>query len=128
MHPNEQLIRTYFDAFSRGDSEALGQHLADDVVLHIPGRSSVAGEYKGREQAVGYFGRLMELTGGTFGFDPHDVLANDDHIVALVLFRAQRAGKKVEYRGTLVYHVRDGKLSEAWLSPEDQYTFDEFWS
>jgi len=28
----------------------------------------------------------------------------------------------------LVYHVRDGKVSEVWGYGTDAYAFDEFWS
>ncbi len=27
-----------------------------------------------------------------------------------------------------VWHVRDGKLAEAWADPADQHLLDEFWA
>jgi uncharacterized protein len=129
-HPNEDLVREGFAAFGRGDMDALrDQTFADDVRWHIPGRSPLAGDYQGIDQVLQFFGRLAELTGGTFSVEVHDVLANDEHAVALVTARAERAGKQqLNDNIVLTYHVRDGKLSEVWNHPADQYAEDEFYS
>jgi ketosteroid isomerase-like protein len=38
-HPNEELLRRGFDAFSSGDMGTLAQVLDQEVVYHVPGRS-----------------------------------------------------------------------------------------
>jgi uncharacterized protein len=35
---NVQLIRDGYDAFGKGDMEAVGKVLADDVIVRVPGR------------------------------------------------------------------------------------------
>ena len=57
----------------------------------------------------------MELTGGTFRSELHDVVANDEHAVWLFAARGQREGKTLDARNVLVTHVRNGKLGETWL-------------
>ena len=127
-HPNEERLREGFAAFQRGDLETVKGFFTDDIVWHVPGRSPLAGDYKGTEEVLGFFAKTMELTGGTFSIDVHDVLANDDHGVALVTTKGQREGRNLENRGVQVFHLRDGKVAESWLHPEDAYTTDEFWS
>jgi ketosteroid isomerase-like protein len=128
-HPNEERLREGYAAFQRGDMEALrNEYLAEDIVWHTPGRSPVAGDFRGIDDVLASFGRLFELSGGTFAVELHDVLANDDHTVALGVSRAQREGKTLESRYAHVTHFRDGKIAESWLHPEDLYADDEFWS
>ncbi len=58
--------------------------MSDDIKAHVPGTSAVAGDYEGKEAVGGYVGRLGELSGGTLHFEPHDVLASEEHGVGLV--------------------------------------------
>jgi ketosteroid isomerase-like protein len=46
VHPNEQLARCAYVAQSQGDVDAYLDLLTDDFVLHIPGRSQIAGDYR----------------------------------------------------------------------------------
>jgi ketosteroid isomerase-like protein len=128
-HPNEELVRRGFDAFSSGDMDTLGQVLAQDVVYHVPGRSPLAGDYRGQEEVIGrFFARIFDLTGGTFQIEFHDAVANDEHAISLFTARGQRDGRTLNQRSTLVFHARDGKLVEAWLFVDDQYALDAFFS
>lgn len=72
--------------------------------------------------------KTAELTGGTFRADLHDVVANDEHAVAIYVGRAEREGQTFENRNVLVQHIRSGKLVEMWLLSDDQYAADEFFS
>ena len=125
-HPNEELVRRAFDAFASGDVEALGELMEPDSVWHAPGRNPLAGDHRGVEAILGYFARTMELTGGTFRTELHDVVVNDEHAVSLFVARGQREGRTLDVRNVLVTHVRNGKLGETWLFPGDQYASDEF--
>jgi ketosteroid isomerase-like protein len=127
-HPNEDLYRKGFEAFQKGNTEALKDHFADDIVWHVAGRSPFAGDYKGRGEVMALFGRQMEATGGTLKLELHDLFANDEHAVALVRTTAERNGKTLDDAGVHVVHIRDGKLAESWFHAMDQYTVDEFFA
>jgi uncharacterized protein len=128
-HPNEDLIRRGFDAFSNGDMDVLRTEVfAPDVKYHIPGKSPFSGDYNGIDEVLGFFGRLFEYTGGTFRVELHDVLANDEHGVALAPGSGKRDGKTLQDNGVLVFHIKDGKVTEVWLHPSDLYASDEFFS
>jgi uncharacterized protein len=127
-HPNEDLVRRGFAAFGTGDIATLRELLADDVIWHIGGRSPIAGDYKGIDEVLGFFAQLAERAGGTFRIDVHDLLANDEHVVALVKGTAERDGKMLNDNGAQVFHVQGGKVTEEWFHAGDQYASDEFWS
>ncbi len=128
-HPNGDLVRVTFAATGRGDIDALrNQYWASEMRLHYPGRSPLAGDYDGIGQVLGFFGRVRELSGGTFRTELHDVVANDEHAVALFTGRADRTGRRLEDRIVEVFHIHDGKVAEAWIYPADLYVSDEFWS
>ncbi len=127
-HPNEELLRQGTEAFSRGDMDAVAALLADDIVFHVPGRSQLAGDHQGKDQVLSLFARQVQLTGGTFRLEMHDVVANDEHGVVLTRTTAEREGKTLDALGVLVFHLRDGKVTEVWVHPYDEYAGDEFFS
>lgn len=127
-HPNEDRIRTGYEAFSGGDFAALNELFADDIVWHLGGRNQLSGDHSGKEAVFGVFAKSAELTGGTFRLDIHDVLANDEHGVALVTASGERDGKRLEDRQVHVFHISDGIVTEHWSHTSDQYTVDEFLS
>jgi uncharacterized protein len=111
--------------FAKGDFAVLNDLFAEDLLWHDAGRSQLSGEYSGREAVYGLFGKLMEVTGGSFRIDLHSVLADDEHGVALVVITASRGGRSIEVNEAHVFHLRDGKVVEFWNASTDQYAADE---
>jgi ketosteroid isomerase-like protein len=128
-HPNEDLVRAGYAAFQTGDLDAVQRQWTDDIRWHAPGRGPLSGDYVGAQQVMQLFGQLFELSGGTFRFDLHDVLANDEHAVGLLTIHAERAGKpELNDNMTQIFHIRDGKISEVWSQQTDLQASEEFWS
>jgi ketosteroid isomerase-like protein len=127
-HPNLDLMRRGYAAYTSGDMDTINQLFADDVVWHVAGRNQISGDYTGKEQVFGFFGKLQELSDGTSTVEVHDILADDDHGVAIVVESATRNGRSIESRTTHVLHLRDGQVTEFWDAHIDQYAADEFWS
>jgi ketosteroid isomerase-like protein len=127
-HPNEELVRRGYEAFNTADVETLRQLFADTTIFHEPGRSPISGDYQGMDQVLGFFGTLAERSGGTFRATLHDVVANDEHAIGLHSSDAERDGRAVRSPTVLVFHVRDGKITETWSHHYDQHEFDEFWA
>jgi len=128
-HPNAELVRQGLGAFAKGDMAAVGGLFADDIVFHVPGKNPISGEYKGKDEVFGFLAKLVELTGGSFRLEVHDVVGNDEHVVALVRSSGSRPdGRTLEMPIAQVFHVRDGKAVEFWGMAEDQAKADAFWS
>lgn len=64
-HPNEAVVRRAYEAQARGDIEGYIDLLSEDFVLHIPGRSQIAGDYRGKEEVRRHFREIAEISGGT---------------------------------------------------------------
>jgi ketosteroid isomerase-like protein len=127
-HPHEDLVRRGYDAFARGDTDTLRELFDPGIVWHLPGRSLIAGDHRGVDAVLGFFGRTMELTAATFRVDLHAVVADDEHTVGLHVATGEREGRTLEDREVLVFHLRDGRIVEVWQYLENQYAYDEFFS
>ena len=129
QHANVQQARLAYEAFEKADMETVGEHLTDDVVWHVGGNNPLTGDYKGKDAVFGFFGKLMQNTGGTFKLEVHDILANDEHTVTLVRETAEKDGKKFEGRAVHVTHVdSEGRVKEFWACEENQAAGDAFFS
>jgi ketosteroid isomerase-like protein len=123
MHPNEKLLRDLDEAQLKGDVDAFADLFADDVTVHIAGKSSLAGTYQGKEQFLEVFGRFTERV-PEYTFEPHAYLADDEHAVSLQKSRYKRGDQTVESNDAFVGHVRNGKFSEFWLLSENSDEVD----
>ena len=127
-HPNLELLRRGYAAYGSGDMDTINELFADNVVWHVAGRNLISGDYDGKEQVFGFFGKIQELSEGTSKVEVHDLLANDEHGVAVVTESATRGGRQHRGNATHVFHLRDGQVTEFWDAQTDQYAVDDFWS
>ncbi len=125
MHPNEQVMRDLDEAQLRGDVETFKGFFTDDVTVHIPGKSSLAGVYKGKEQFLELFGRFLERA-PEYTFEPHAYLADDEHGVSLQHSHYKRGDQTLDSNDMFVCHFQGGKISEFWLFSDDEAAVDEF--
>ncbi len=56
-HPNAALVRNAYEAFNTADMEALTEAFDESGSWYTPGRSLIAGEYRGRDAVFAQFGR-----------------------------------------------------------------------
>ena len=127
-HPNAELFRRGYQAFQAGDLDTVRSLFAPDVVWHTPGSGRFSGTFRGPDEVINLFVQQFQETDGTLKVELHDILANDEHGVALATVSAQRGGKSVSDRYTHVAHFKDGKLTEAWIFDENPAAVDEFWA
>ena len=121
MAGNAELVRRYIEAVSAGDLDTVESLITDDVAIHVPGRSAMSGERRGKEGVLAMFAAMRDRSGGTMPVQVHDLLESDEHVVALL----QRTIAGVDARAAIVYHLRDGLISEIWPHEADQYALDE---
>jgi ketosteroid isomerase-like protein len=121
-HPNAKLVRESLEAFDRRDMQAYADLIADDVVWHQIGGPDVHGKQALAEQ--------MSTNTGDYDItaEVHDVIANDEHAIALVNATARRDGKEFHYRTAEIAHIRDGKLVERWAFSDDTEAIKNFFA
>lgn len=126
-HPHLALMRRTLDAFRSGDMPTLAEIFSDDVVWRVPGESVLARDYKGQDEVFGFFGRLMELTGGTFRVESLDMLANDAGGVFVDRLTAERDGRRLDVRLLLHVTIRNGRIVEGRDYFHPEHLWDAFW-
>jgi ketosteroid isomerase-like protein len=97
-------VRAGYAAFATGDVEGLTAVLARDCTQHVPGKGRLAGEYKGLDAVLGYYGQLGELTAGTFRVDLLEVRSDGrGHVVAVRQTTATRNGVTRVSRASILF-------------------------
>ena len=124
----ESLIRRAYQDFESGDLDLLGTVMAQDVVWHEPGRSSLAGDYKGPEAVLGFLKQLKTRSGGTFKIEMLDVLGAPERAVVFERETATRNGKTLDVIAAVEFEIHNGKITEVTVYQADTYQFDEFWA
>jgi ketosteroid isomerase-like protein len=123
-HPNGALLRGLLEAFATRDVQAMETALDDDLTWHAPGTNRFSGQFRGRTAALQRLAQMREA-GISTGFDVHDVVANDEHAVALVHLHLEVAdGRRYDQPQVQVGHVREGRIVEFWTMNQDQAVLD----
>ena len=113
---------------SRGEVDRFGEVLlADDVVWHWPGRSSVSGDYHGREAALGLLRGFHELTGNRLTVEPLDILEGENHLMSFTHVTADREDVHLDVMmADAMRFGPDGRVAEYWTLSNDQRAVDAF--
>jgi ketosteroid isomerase-like protein len=112
--------------FLRGDPE--GRALfAPDAVLHVPGRSRVAGTFAGVDRIDEYQRSLRDLTDGDLQIDLEDVSIDGAEVFVRQHVTASRNGRALEDHQFVRFAMDEGQVRKAWVYPSDLQYHDEFW-
>ena len=110
-----QIVRSGFEAFKRGDLKAVGELFTDDAVWHGRGSTKFGGDFSGREAILADMAQFAQ-TFNDIQLDLHDILANENHVVALVNSSVKRNGKAYDDHQTFIFHLNEqGKTTETWI-------------
>src|SRR5918995_3696822 len=127
--PNVERVRDAFAAFDRGDVDAIRPLLAEDIVWHVGGNHPLSGDYRGRESALEYIAKVVELTGGTLAGEPLAILVGDRHAGLFQRITGERGGKKLDVVLAQALELDgEGRWLEYWALADEQDRVDEFWS
>ena len=131
-HSNARLVERFYAVqgrFYAGENVGadLRGLLTEDVVWHVPGRSAIAGEYRGLEQVLRYFAVRREITDNSFRITSRGVLADADRVVHFADGEAAVGGELRRWRTAGIFNISNGLIAECWLLPFDQYQFDQIW-
>jgi ketosteroid isomerase-like protein len=126
---NVAIMQRAYDAFNSADMDTLIELFDESCVWHLPGRSSMANDYQGRDATLAYFGQIGQETGGTFQAELQQLFAGDDgRVIGLQRSTAERDGKALDVGNCIVFELKDGKVVDGREHFNDLYAWDEFWS
>ena len=125
MTPQE-LLSDYLAAAKSGDWDKAFGYFAEDIVVHVPGRSAFAGDRRGKAAAVGYIQKIRDrYRHGKIELELIDMLASDRRVALLVQESFHGDGPLVQIRRANVYRVQGDKIVEITIFEADQYAVDE---
>lgn len=122
-HPNASLAREALEGMSTDDLSGMMDLIADDVVWHEIGGGQ---PIRGKEALMARWAGLSQ--GGSISTEVHDVVANDEHTVALVTATATIGDQSFTYRTAEIMHIRDGKVTERWAFSDDTERINRFFA
>ena len=111
---NLEVVKRGYEAFGRGDIDAVLQLCADDVEWATPGPPDLptAGTRRGREQVAQFF-RAVDDVFEIQRFEPQTFITQGDHVVVLGsdTARIKATGKVLTERWAHVFTLRNGKIA-----------------
>jgi uncharacterized protein len=124
QYPAGTLLRGLLDAFEAQDVGGMEAALDEGVTWHAPGMNRFSGQFQGRAAVLERLAQMREA-GISSRFDVHDVVANEEHAVALVHLHLEVAdGRRYDQPQVQVAHARDGRIVEFWTMNQDQAVLD----
>ena len=110
---NMDVVRRGYDAFSRGDMDALMALYDDEATHNVPGSSKISGAHKGKENILALYGALFELSDGTVRVDLRHVMSDgDSRVLAVHTASLEKDGEAYEMPEALLFTLHDGKIME----------------
>ena len=111
---NLEIIRRGYEAFGRGDLDALLSLFADNIEWVSPGPADLptAGTRRGRQQVADFF-RILDELFEFQRFEPKTFIAQDDRVVVLGedTARIKATGKVLDSAWAHAFSLRDGKVA-----------------
>lgn len=116
-----------YRALVSGDVAAAHVICSEDVLLRVPGRSRIAGSYRGPEGVVAYFQSLRELSGGTASISMENFATAPGKAVVTQTLTATRVPRELKDHQNVLLRIESGQIVEAFVYPYDLRAHDEFW-
>jgi ketosteroid isomerase-like protein len=111
---NVDVVQGAWDAFGRGDIDAVLEAIAPAAETRLPTSLPWGGTYAGPD---GFRDFLMKLDASfeQFSATPEKVLgADDNHVVVLAKTNGRtKTGATIEGKTIWIYQLRDGKIADA---------------
>ena len=122
-------VRRYLDALQAGELESVSDYFSDGVVWRVAGTHPLSGTYRGKDELIGYFQKVRDMTGGTLKIEPESILTGERHMGILTRVSGERDGKTMDVLLAQAFTLDDqGRWSEYWALANDQDAVNAFWS
>jgi ketosteroid isomerase-like protein len=111
---NVDVVQGAWDAFSRGDIDAVLDVFAPSAETRVPETLPWGGTYAGPEGFGDFVARLNDNF-DQFTATPDKVLgADDNHVIVVAKVKGRtKGGATIENRAVWVYQLREGRIADA---------------
>ena len=122
------LVRRGYKAFNEADMHTLHEIFDEKSSWHTPGRTTIAGDRRGREAVFAQFARYGGETNGTFKAALEDVFTTDDgRVIGLHRNTGERNGRRLDVMCCIVFEMKNGRVVSGREHFFDLYNWDQFW-
>ena len=113
-HDNVDVVQGAWDAFGRGDIDAVLDTISPSAETRVPESLPWGGTYTGQDGFQDFLVKLRDSF-EVFNSTPQKVLgADDNHVVVLAKTKGRtKGGGTVEGTTLWIYQLRDGKIADA---------------
>lgn len=123
--PKVELIQAYLASAKRQDFPAMISLFADDLVYRVPGNGPLSGETHGKSAAIDYFGKLMQITNGSYAITGVvDWLVSDNRVALVATETMSRGDRTVDWTRVVLFTFHGDLVSEIALFDEKQAEID----
>jgi ketosteroid isomerase-like protein len=111
---NVDVVQGAWDAFGRGDIDAVLEAIAPSAETRLPESLPWGGTYAGPDGFRDFLTKLGD-SWDQFSATPQKVLgADDNHVIVLAKTKGRtKAGATIEGKTIWIYQLRDGKIADA---------------
>jgi ketosteroid isomerase-like protein len=115
------------EAFLEGDMVTVRDCLAEDIIWRFPGRSMIAGVFRGKEAVLKHLSEPRQL-GVRLELTPRAFFGDEQYGAVLYEITSTRNNKTHTETRVMLCTIDNDKVVETRIYPGDQYALDEFWS
>jgi ketosteroid isomerase-like protein len=129
--PRLAPIRAFYASFATGDFTALKDQLTADVVLRVASAGVVTGRYAGHAGIDAFLDIVIDHTGGMASAVVEDLAIGTTIAFAreiVTLRRRDDPGVEHTYELVVQFWLRDGRISEIRITPEDAQGYGAFYA
>jgi ketosteroid isomerase-like protein len=110
---SKKVVLGFIEAMNKGDMEAIGAALAEDVSWWFPGSLPWSGTHKGRETIFrDLFGPAMSLfEPGTLSWEVRNAIGEGDQVAVEWVVRGRStSGRDYENDYSVMFRVKEGEI------------------
>lgn len=113
-------MRRYVACWIGGDTAALPDFYADDVVMHHQGAGPLTATTEGKDAFFEMVGRIFQLAPDSEVYGPAFVAVGDGFAVMRVPELFRDGEHRFHTDRVVVYRIRDERIAEIWTYDPDQ--------
>ncbi|MEO6990729.1 MAG: nuclear transport factor 2 family protein [Candidatus Baltobacteraceae bacterium] len=121
-------MKRCLDAHARADFATFASAFHLNATWTLAPAGVLKGNYRGRDQILGFFAHLAHETGGTFASTATVLAAATDRVFALKRATARRGGMTAEWDAVLLFTLVDERISAVRHYLVDHAAFARFWT
>ena len=123
---NKAIVLRLLEEMDKQNFDILNELFADDLKCYASGSFEPLDKETAKQLIAMFYGSFPDYT-----HTIEDVIAKDDKVVIRCIYRGTHkgdfmdipaTGKTIEYGGSSIWQLRDGKIKEVWVV-EDMLTF-----